>query len=198
MLRAALGATLSFVVTSAASGVVRADEPSPKKERGPAEDLIAEAGFGYGVSALTAIKDHDPKVSPAPAVHFGLGWAWSIRSNQSIGLAAFFDGAFDGDKVTDDGTKLSRRFGAAAFVIGERAHLRLGGTFSKTFFDKGEYDGLGVAFAAGWHFAIVKGLETWKRPYFTVDFVPSWDFLGAGSETLHRPSFSVLLGVAAY
>lgn len=191
---------LGVSLVLAAEGRVLAAEPAPpdQKVRGPAEDLVVEAGFGYGVGALTAIDGHDPKIANGPDVHFGAGWAWTIKSNQSVGIELFFDGQFDGDKSTGDGTRLARRIGASAFVIGERAHVRLGGSFSKSYFDKGEYDGLGVTFAAGWHFAIIKGLETWKRPFLTVDFVPSWDFLGAGTQTLHRPSFAILLGVAAY
>ncbi|MGZ3418418.1 MAG: hypothetical protein ACXVEE_11170 [Polyangiales bacterium] len=200
MLRVALAGMLvlsSAGVAHAAEEKAPAEKP-PEKVRGPAHDLVVEAGFGYGVSALTAIDGHDPKVSPAPAVHFGAGWAWSIKSNQSVGLELFVDGSFDGDKVTGDGTKFARRLGAAAFVVGERAHVRLGGGFSKSYFDKGEYDGLGIVFAAGWHFAIIKDLQTWKRPMMTIDFMPSWDFLGAGTQTLHRPSFALVLGIAAY
>lgn len=169
------------------------DEPV----RGPAEDLVVEAGFGYGVSALTAIQGHDPKVAHGPMVHAGLGWAWTVRASHSLGVEAFLDGMIDNDKTTGSGNAFGRRLGLQAFVIGTKAHVRVGAGLAHATFDKNDYDGIGVALAAGFHLGVVD-TKTWKRPMVTFDIVPSWDFLSAGSETLHRPTFAFVLGVAAY
>ena len=66
--------------------------PSEEKPRGPAEDLVLEAAFGYGAGPFTAIAGESPRVAHGPAMHFALGWAWTIKSNQSLGLEAALDG----------------------------------------------------------------------------------------------------------
>lgn len=197
--------------TTCAAAIAGAAEPSPatssvptpnvteakKPEvRGPADDLVVEASAGYGVGALSAVGDRSPKVLHGPTFHLGAGWAWTIKANQSLGLLVFADGMFDGDRTTGRGTKLGARYGASAFVAGEKAHVRLGAGYARTTADGQQHDGIGVAFAAGWQFPILPGAKSWKRPYGTFEIVPSWDFLGAGSQTLHRWTFAMQLGFA--
>lgn len=176
-------------------------EPA-KKERGPAENLVIEAGAGYGVGTLTTITNHSPQVVHGPTFHVGAGYAWTLRANQSIGVELFAQGMVDADRTTGNGAQIAGRYGASAFLVGERAHLRLGaGYATTTASDKAgkaeSFSGLGISFAAGWHFAV--GKQTgWKRAGVTFEVIPAWDFLSAGSETMHRLSFSMLLGVAIY
>lgn len=179
---------------------------APEPVRGPAEDLIIEASIGYGAGPFTTIAQHKPRVAHGPVFHLALGWAWSIRPNQSLGLALTADGMFDGERTTtnvDQGMAgtgaIGGRYGAAAFVVGERAHVRVGGGFaSSTYQSAPPYQGLSVNFAAGWHVQMMPGAKSWKRPMVTFDFATSWDFLGAGDETLHRWNVGLLLGAALY
>jgi hypothetical protein len=161
-------------------------EPAPAAEaRGPAEDLVVEAS-------------HKPLVAHGPMFHLGLGWAWSIKYNQSLGLEVFADGMFDGERTTGGSTAVGGRYGAAAYVIGEKAHVRVGGGWASNNFDGANYQGLSVSFAAGWHVQMMPGSKSWKRPTFTFDVASSWDFLAAGDETLHRWLIGLLAGVAIY
>ena len=193
--RAAADEPAPAATSPAAATTVTATKPAVADERGPADALMVEAEVGYGVGAFTAIQGHDPKVPHGPMTHFGLGWAWTVRTNQSIGVEAFAEGTFDGDKTTSAGAAFAGRYGAAAFVYGERAHLRLGFGYAHATMDGSGYSGLGVSFAAGWQVPLGPR-KGWKYPAFLVEVLPSWDFLGAGSETLHRWNFGVLLGLA--
>lgn len=198
----------------AGSGSALADEPKtaeskaeaktepaatePEKPRGPAQDLVLEAAFGYGGGPFTAIKGHDPKVAHGPAMHFAAGWAWTIKPNQSLGLELAFDGNFDTGSVTGGTRRVAPRYMAFAFVMGEFAHVRVGAGWASSRFDKEDHSGLSVGFAAGWNVPILPKAKSWKRPYVTFDIAPSWDFLGAGNETLNRWTVSALVGVGIY
>ncbi|GAC1537663.1 MAG: hypothetical protein NVS3B10_02010 [Polyangiales bacterium] len=174
-----------------------AAETAPNPEapvHGPANDVVAEASVGYAVGAFTAIDGHDPRVTNGPIVHVALGWAWPLRPNQSLGIQAFADGTFDGDRSSMDGASLASRVGGAAFVYGEHAHVRLGFGYAHATFDGGSYGGIGLGFAAGWHAPITTGTK--KSLALTFDVLPSWDFLGAGSQTRHRWNFGLALGLA--
>jgi len=180
-----------------------ADEPAKKQEekvRGPAEDLVIEAGAGYAGGLFTAIKGHDPHVAHGAAFHLGAGWAWTVKRTQSLGAELFVDGAFDSEAIVGANStgKVAPRFGVAAALWGDIAHLRLGGAWSTSHYEGGEYSGPSVVFAAGWHVALMPSLKTWKRPVFTFEFVPSFDFLKANDETLNRWTLAALAGFAAY
>jgi hypothetical protein len=198
-------AILTAVLALPASAL--ADEPKPaaaapaaepEKPRGPAQDLVLEAAFGYGGGPFTAIKGHDPKVAHGPAMHFAAGWAWTIKPNQSLGLELAFDGNFDSGNITGGTRRVASRYMAFAFVMGEFAHVRVGAGWASARFDKEDHSGLSVGFAAGWNVPILPKSKSWKRPYVTFDIAPSWDFLGAGSETLNRWTVSALVGVGVY
>lgn len=176
-------------------GVERPDD----KPRGPAEDLVLEASFGYGGGPFTAIAGHDPKVAHGPAMHFAAGWAWTVKANQSLGLEFAFEGNFDSGSVTGGTRRVAPRFMGYAFVMGEYAHVRVGAGHASSRFDAGNYSGLSVGFAAGWNVPILPAAKkSWKRPYVTFDIAPTWDFLNAGSETLNRWTVSALIGVGIY
>ncbi len=175
-----------------------APAPAPEEKRGPAEDLIIEASIGYGAGPFTTIAGHSPKVAHGPMFHIGLGWAWTIKYNQSVGLEAYADGMFDGERISGGSTAVGGRYGAAAYVIGEKAHVRVGGGWASNQYDGTNYQGLSVSFAAGWHVQMIPGAKSWKRPTVTFDLASSWDFLGAGDETLHRWIIGGLIGVAVY
>lgn len=177
-----------------------ATEPAapPEKERGPAEDLVLEASLGYGAGPFTTIAGHSPKVAHGPMFHIGVGWAWTMKYNQSVGLEAYADGMFDGERISGGSTAVGGRYGAAAYVIGEKAHVRVGGGWASNQYDGANYQGLSVSFAAGWHVQMMPGTKSWKRPTVTFDLASSWDFLGAGDETLHRWIIGGLVGVAVY
>jgi hypothetical protein len=187
------GALALLLVAAPAS----ADEPE-KKPRGPAEDLVIEASIGYGAGPFTAIHDRRPRIAHGPVYHFAVGWAWTVRSNQSLGVELFADGMFDSERITGGPLKLGGRYGAAAFVVGERAHVRVGGGYASSTYRGDTYHGLSVGFAAGGHTQMVPNATSWKRPTVTYDIVPSWDFLNAGSQTLHRWTIALTLGVAVY
>jgi hypothetical protein len=175
---------------------------NPEPVRGPAENLVIEAVGGYGVGTLTTIPNHDPQVVHGPLYHLALGYAWTIRASNSIGVQLFADGMLDSDRTTGAGAKIAGRYGAAAFMVGQKAHVRLGfGYTTLSAADKqgvsSDYTGLGICFGLGYHFMF--GKQTgWKRPALTWEVVPAWDFLNAGSGTLHRLSFGMALGVAIY
>lgn len=173
---------------------------SEEKVRGPAEDLVIEAGAGYSGGLFTAITGHDPHVAHGAAFHVAAGWAWSVTRTQSLGAELFADGAFDSENIVGGNStgKIAPRFGVAAALWGDVAHLRLGGAWATSRYEGGEYSGPSLVFAAGWHVALMPSLETWKRPMFTFEFVPSFDFLKAGDETLNRWTIAALLGFAAY
>lgn len=173
-------------------------EAAPEEKRGPAEDLVIEAAIGYGAGPYTTIANHSPKVAHGPMFHLGLGWAWSLRYNQSLGLEVYADGIFDGERISGGSTVVGGRYGAGAYVIGEKAHVRVGGGWASNRYDGANYQGLSVSFAAGWHVQMLPGAKSWKRPTVTFDLASSWDFLGAGDETLHRWLIGTLLGVAVY
>jgi len=173
-----------------------AAEPKPDEPtHGPANDIVFEGTFGYGAGVFGAVQGTDPKVTNGPMFHAGVGWAWALRTNQSVGLLAIGEGQFDGDRTTNEGAKLSSRIGAAAALWGEHAHLRLGFGYAHATLNGEGFGGLGVSFAAGWQATITEG--NGKRAVFMFEVLPSWDFLGAGSETLHRWNFGLLIGVAA-
>jgi len=176
---------------------VKPTEPA-EKPRGPAEDLILEAAFGYSVGVFTAIKGHDPKVAHGPGMHFAAGWAWTVKANQSLGVEAAFDGNFDTGNTTGGTRRVAPRYMGYAFVTGEYAHVRVGGGYACSRFEKEEYCGPSVGFAAGWNIPLLPRAKSWKRPYFTADIAPSWDFLKAPGETLNRWTFAVLFGVGIY
>ena len=188
---------LTTPALGAESGTPQTAQPPPNPTldpvHGPANQLITEASLGYGVGAFTAIDGHDPRVTNGPIFHAALGWAWALRTNQSVGIQAFADGTWDGDRSSSNGAALASRFGGAAFVYGEHVHVRLGFGYAHATFDGGSYGGLGLGFAAGWHAPITPGS---KRLMFTFDVLPSWDFLGAGSQTLHRWNFGLAVGLA--
>lgn len=175
-----------------------AAKPAEGKVRGPAEDLIIEASIGYGAGPFTTITNHRPLVAHGPMFHVALGWAWTIRYNQSLGLEVYADGMFDGERTTAGTGAVGARYGAAAYVIGEKAHVRVGGGWANNTYQSGNYQGLSVGFAAGWHVQMMPGAKSWKRPTVTFDITSSWDFLGAGDETLHRWIIGGLVGVAVY
>ena len=99
------------------------------------------------------------------------------------------------DKSTNMGGHIAGRFGGAAFVYGEKAHLRLLFGYAHAALDGQTYGGLGVGFGAGWHVPLGQR-GNWKRAAFIAEIAPSWDFLGAGSQTLHRWNFGLLFGIA--
>ncbi len=169
-------------------------KPEPRV-RGPADNLVVEASIGYGAGVFGAIEGHDPKVAHGPMFHAGLGYAWTLRRNQSLGVAATIDGMVDGDGSTGAGAALSARYGGSAFMYGEKAHLRLGFGYAKAKLDGADFSGIGVGFAVGYHGAM-GDRDAWKRAAITFDVVPSWDFLGAGGQTLHRWTFGLLFGVS--
>lgn len=189
---------LFFVLATAATAHAQTSTPEPEtgteELRGPANNVVFEATGGYGVGAFGAIDGHDPAVAHGPLFHVGAGWAWPLRTNQSLGVLLFGDGQFDGDHTTASGAQLASRVGAAAALWGEHAHLRLGvGWAHATLADKG-YGGLGIVFGAGWQTTITEGTK--KHGVFMFEVLPSWDFLGAGNQTLHRWNFGILIGVA--
>jgi hypothetical protein len=171
---------------------------SRPEERAPAEDLVLSTGLGYGVGASSAIAAQNPKVLHGLALRVGAGFAWAVRRAQSVGLELSVDAIVDRERTTGGDTALGGRYGVGAFVIGEKAHVRATVGLARSTFDGVARSGIGIGFAAGWHVPIVAGARWWKRPVVTADLAPSWDFLGAGSETLHRWSFAILVGVAAY
>lgn len=190
------------------SARVRADEPvvvapavvappaaPPEAVRGPADDLVVEAGIGYAVGAFTAIQGRDPAVAHGPMFHLGLGWAWTLRPNQSVGIQGFVDGTLDGDGTTQSGTSMAGRYGGGVFVYGEKAHVRLNFGYAHATREGNGYSGIGVGFAVGWQVPLANR-KGWKYPAFIAEIVPSWDFLGAGSETLHRWNFGIVIGLA--
>lgn len=210
---ARLVATVALVAVPEVSAADEASAPAevkpvaapPPAERGPAEDLVLEGSIGYGAGPFTTIAGRKPLVAHGPMFHLGLGWAWSIRSNQSLGLEVTADGMFDGERTTTDveagrsGTgAVGGRYGAAAFVIGEKAHVRVGSGWASSTYQDAKYQGLSVNFAAGWHVPIIPSAKSWKRPAVTFDIASSWDFLGAGDETLHRWTIGLLIGMAIY
>lgn len=193
---------LSVVVVLPASA---ADGDPPPPPRGPAQDLVVEAGVGYAAGAFSEIQGINPKVAHGMVFHFAVGWAWTIRPNQSVGLELTADGMVDGQRVNglEATGSIGGRYGAQAFVVGERAHLRIGAGMARTRYQvdpsrPDPYTGIGVTFAAGYHVPLMPNSKGWKRPYLTVDIAPSWDFLGAGSDTLHRWTFGLLIGLAVY
>jgi len=180
--------------------------PEPEKPvRGPAENLVIEAAAGYGIGTLTTIPNHDPQVVHGPLFHVAVGYAWTIRASNSVGVQIFADGMLDSDRTTGSGAKVAGRYGAAAFMIGEKAHVRLGfGYTTTTAANKvgvsEDFTGLGICFGLGYHFMVGKQ-SGWKRAAISWDVVPAWDFLGSqsgSSATLHRLSFGMALGVAIY
>lgn len=196
---AALLATTTLVLAFVPAAHAAASE-SEEKARGPAQDLVVEAGAGYSGGLFTAIAGHDPHVAHGAAFHVGAGWAWSVKSTQSLGGELFVDGAFDSENIVGANStgKVAPRFGVAAALWGDVAHLRLGGAWATSRYEGGQYSGPSLVFAAGWHVALMPSLKTWKRPMFTFEFVPSFDFLRAGDETLNRWTLAALLGFAAY
>ena len=163
--------------------------------RGPAQDVILEVSLGYAGGVFTAIEGHDPTVTHGPMFHLGVGYAWTIKHNQSVGIAVIGDGSLDSDRTTKMGGHIAGRFGGAAFVYGERAHLRLLFGYAHAALDGQTYGGIGVGFGAGWHVPLGQR-GNWKRVAFIAEIAPSWDFLGAGSQTLHRWNFGLLFGIA--
>jgi hypothetical protein len=180
--------------------------PAEARVRGPAEDLVVEGSFGYGVGPFTTIAAHKPRVVHGPIFHLAIGWAWTIRSNQSLGLSVTADGMFDGEKTTTNteaglsgNGAIGGRYGASAWVIGEKAHVKVGGGWASSTYQGANYQGLSLNFTAGWHAMMLPAAtQSWKRPAVTFDFATGWDFLGAGDETLHRWTVGLLLGFAMY
>jgi hypothetical protein len=173
-----------------------ASASAPKEEvRGPAQDLVLEVSLGYAGGVFTAIEGHDPTVTNGPMFHLGVGYAWTLKHNQSVGVAAIADGTLDTDRSTKMGGHVAGRYGGAAFVYGERAHLRLLFGYAHAALDGATYGGIGVGFGAGWHVPLGQR-GNWKRVAFIAEIAPSWDFLGAGSQTLHRWNFGLLFGIA--
>ncbi|MEO7096703.1 MAG: hypothetical protein ABI175_25825, partial [Polyangiales bacterium] len=138
--------------SSAAKAPASASADAPKVEvRGPAQDLVLELSLGYSAGVFTAIEGHNPAVANGPMFHVGVGYAWTLKHNQSVGIAAIADGSLDNDRTTNMGGHISGRFGGAAFVYGERAHLRLLFGYAHAALDGETYGGVGVGFGAGWH-----------------------------------------------
>lgn len=187
------GIALVFATTAPAGA-------SEQKVRGPADQLVVEAGAGYSGGLFTTIKGHDPRVAHGAAFHLGLGWAWSLKSTQSVGAQLFADGDFDSAGIVGPNStgKLAPRFGVAGALWGDVAHLRLGAAWATSHYEGGTYSGPSVVFAAGWHVSLMPSLKTWKRPMFTFEFVPSFDFLKVGNETLNRWTLAGMAGFAAY
>ncbi len=179
-----------------------------KPVRGPAENLVIEAVGGYGIGTLTTIPNHDPTVVHGPLYHVGVGYAWTIRASNSLGVEIFADGMVDSDRTTAAGAKVAGRYGLAAFMIGEKAHVRLGFGYTTTTAGTStkngaiprseEFTGLGLSFGLGYHFMVGKQ-SGWKRAAVCWEVVPSWDFLsGDASSTMHRLAFGMALGVGIY
>lgn len=185
---------------SSEKGSEKAPAKVEEKVRGPAEALVVEAGAGYSGGLFTAIKGHDPRAAHGAAFHLGVGWAWTVGPTQSLGAQIFADGAFDSEAIVGPNStgKIAPRFGVAAALWGDVAHLRVGGAWTRSRYEGGTYSGPSAVFAAGWHVALMPSLKTWKRPVFTFEFVPSFDFLKAPGETLNRWTLAALVGFAAY
>ena len=182
--------------SDAASASASASSTAPKEEvRGPAHDIVLEVSLGYAGGVFAAIDGHDPTVTNGPMFHLGIGWAWTIKHNQSVGIAAIADGTLDSDRSTKMGGHVAGRYGGAVFMYGERAHLRLLFGYAHAALDGNTYGGLGVGFGAGLHFPLGQR-GNWKRAAMIAELAPSWDFLGAGSQTLHRWNFGLLFGIA--
>ncbi len=194
---------LAVPSAAAADEEKKAPEPAKsvepaEKPRGPAQDLVLEAAFGYSVGVFTAIKGHDPEVAHGPAMHFAAGWAFTVKPNQSLGAEFAFDGDFDSGKITGGTSKIAPRYMGFAFVTGEYAHVRVGGGYSTSHFENGEYSGPSIGFGAGFNIPVIPTAKSWKRPYVTIDIAPTWDFLKAPGETLNRWTVPLLVGVAIY
>lgn len=191
----AQASTASSTTTPPPSKVEASAAAAAEHVQGPANDVVFETTVGYGVGAFSAIDTHNsPTIAHGPLLHAALGWAWALKANQSLGVLAFGDIQLDGDKSTSDGTKPASRLGAAGALWGEHAHLRLGFGWAHATLDTQSYGGIGIVFGAGWQTTITEGKS--KRAVFMFEVLPSWDFLGAGSATLHRWNFGILLGVA--
>jgi len=202
-----VGGTAAILLTCASAA---ADGPEPGAEqggpRGPADGLVVETGAGYSGGLFTAIKGHDPRVAHGAAFHLAAGWAWPVKATQSLGAQLFMDGAYDADTIVGANStgKVAPRYGVAGALYGDVAHLRLGGAWATSRYQGGEYSGPSVVFAAGWHFALLPSLQTSRRPWYfvhpqlTFEFVPSFDFLKVGDETLHRWTLAAMLGFAGY
>ena len=171
-------------------------EPKKEEVRGPAHDVVVEASIGYAGGVFTAIEGHDPTVAHGPMFHLALGYAWTIKHNQSVGIGAVADGTLDSQRSTGTGSgHVAGRYGGQVFMYGERAHLRLLFGYAHAALDGNTYGGIGVGFGAGWHVPLGQR-GNWKRAAFIAEIAPSWDFLGAGSQTLHRWNFGLLFGIA--
>ncbi len=188
------------LMVAATPAAARERDPGLEAARGPADQLVLEGSGGYGGGLFTAIQGHDPKVAHGAAFHVGLGWAWTVKRTQSLGAELFADGSFDASSIVGPGStgKVAPRYGVAAALWGDLAHLRVGGAWATSRYEGGKYGGPSLVFAAGWHVTLMPTLKTWKRPMFTFELVPSFDFLKAGDETLNRWTLAAMAGIAAY
>ena len=193
----ALGLTLAPATAEAAKKKPSSDETSEADRDNPADALIVDASFGYSAGVLSAITGHDPKVLYGPSFHVGAGWAFPVERSKSLAVGAFFDGTFDRASITGtgDGAGLAPRVGLYGALYGKNAHIRIGAGWARTTFADQSHAGLGLAFAVGWHIPLVDDTAG-HRPAITIDFVPSWDFLNAGDERLHRWGMACLVGLS--
>jgi hypothetical protein len=185
-----LGVFAIFAVSSVAS----ADE---RRGGNPADDLVLEAEAGYGVGMLSAVRGHNPQVVNGFALHGAIGWAFPTSATHSVAVGGFFEGVFDGDRTTTQGTAFSTRLGAVISSIGETTHVRLGVGYARTV-DLGDtFGGLGASFALGWHVPLTRAQSGW-RSLLTFDINPSFDTLGANGDTLYRFQMALLVGGTLY
>lgn len=193
---ASLVAFACTVVAPPALAAKRKKAEVPKEELeldNPADGLIVDASVGYAAGALSAIRGRDPKVLYGPTFHVGAGWAFPVAKSKSLAVGGFFDGTWDRGAVTGEGATLSPRFGIYGALYGKNAHIRIGGGWARTVFAGETHQGPGLAFAVGWHIPLVDDTAG-HRPAIAIDFVPSWDFLDAGDERLHRWGMAFMVG----
>ncbi len=186
---------LAAVPAFAGKTARHADEPAEHELENPADGLIVDASFGYSAGVLSAIGTQDPKVLYGPSFHVGAGWAFPVEKSKSLAVGAFFDGTFDRASITGGGSGLAPRVGLYGALYGKNAHIRVGAGWARTQFVGESHTGLGLEFAVGWHIPLVDATAG-HRPAITIDFVPSWDFLNAGDERLHRWGMAFMVGVS--
>jgi hypothetical protein len=186
--------TLALAAHPALAAKAKKTEAAPEHELdNPADGLIIDGSFGYSGGVLSAIGTQDPKVLYGPTFHVGAGWAFPVAKSKSLAVGAFLDGTWDRSSITGEGATLAPRGGIYGALYGKNAHIRIGAGWAKTLFVGESHQGPGLAFAVGWHIPLVDATAG-HRPAITIDFVPSWDFLDAGSERLHRWGMAFMVG----